>query len=171
MARKEENKKRFAKCFAKRFAKRFAKCYLFQTFRKFTLLLLFYRFYFVSQPLDNFFLTVKTIFNWDLHSIATSTVLLFVATYLRKQCSDLSEVVLGNNDGKDDDDDSDANNKDAEVVEIGTDKALTMLHRLVNLKYLSKEERNFLAAMKEKLEKIRVLNKKRSHIKDYFMLE
>ena len=80
-------------------------------------------------------------------------------------------MVLGNDDGKDDDDDSDANNKDVEVVEIGTDKALTMLHRLVNLKYLSKGERNFLAAMKDKLEKIRVLNKKRSHIKDYFMLE
>ena len=35
-----------------------------------------------------------------------------------------------------------------------------MLDRLVNLKYLSKEERNSLAAMKDKLEKIRALNKK-----------
>ena len=136
------------------------------------MLLLFYRFYFLSQPLDNVFLTVKTIFNWDLHSIATSTVLLFVATYLRKQCDDLSEVVLGNDDGKDDDDDdTDANNKDVKVVETGTDEAVTMLHRLVNLKYLSKEERNFLVAMKDELEKIRVLNKKRSDINDYFMLE
>ena len=157
--------------FAKRFLKRFAKCYLFQTFRKFTLFLLFHRFYFLSQPLDNVFLTVKTKFNWDLRSIATSTVLLFVATYLRKQCGDLSKVVLGNDDGKDDDDDSDANNKDVKVVEIGTNEALTMLHRLVNLKYLSKEERNFLAVMKDKLEKIRVLNKKRSDINNYFMLK
>ena len=133
--------------------------------------LLFYRFYFLSQPLDNVFLTVKTKFNWDLHSIATSTVLLFVATYLRNQRGDLSKVVLGYDDGKDDDDDSDANNKDVKIVEIGTDEALTMLHRLVNLKYLSKEERNFLAAMKDKLEKIRVLNKKRSDINNYFMLK
>ena len=71
----------------------------------------------------------------------------------------------------DDDDDDDTNSKDVEVVEIGIGETLTMLHRLVNLKYLSKEERNFLVAMKFKLEKIRVLNKKQSHISDHFMLE
>ena len=59
----------------------------------------------------------------------------------------------------------------AEVVEIGTGEALTMLDRLVNLKYLSKEERNSLVVMKDKLKKIRVLNKKQSHITDYFKLE
>ena len=75
-----------------------------------------------------------------------------------------------NDDDKDDNDD-DGNSKDAEVVEIGTGEALTMLDRLVNLKYLSKKERNSLVAMKDKLEKIRVLNKKQSHINDYFMLE
>ena len=74
-----------------------------------------------------------------------------------------------NDDNKDDD--SDVNSKDAEVIEIGTGEALTMLDGLVNLKYLSKEERNSLVAMKDKLEKIRVLNKKQSHINDYFMLE
>ena len=41
-------------------------------------------------------------------------------------------------------DDDDVNSKDAEVAEISTDEALTMLGRLVNLKYLSKEERNSL---------------------------
>ena len=46
-----------------------------------------------------------------------------------------------------DDDDDDANSKDVEVVEIGTGEALTMLDRLVNLKYLSKEERNSLVAL------------------------
>ena len=46
-----------------------------------------------------------------------------------------------------------------------------MLDRLVNLKYLSKEERNYLVAMKFKLEKIRVLNKKQSNISDYVRLE
>ena len=71
----------------------------------------------------------------------------------------------------DDDDDDDANSKDVEVVEIGTGKTLTMLDRLVNLKYLSKEERNSLVAMKFKLEKRRVLNNKRSHISDYAILE
>ena len=43
-------------------------------------------------------------------------------------------------DNDDDDDDDDANSKDVEVVEIGTGKTLTMLDRLVNLKYLSKEK-------------------------------
>ena len=74
-----------------------------------------------------------------------------------------------NDDDKDDDDDDDA--KDAEVVEIGTSEALKMLVRLVNLKHLSKEKRNSHVTMKEKLENIRVLNKKQSHINDYFMLD
>ena len=74
-------------------------------------------------------------------------------------------------DNGDDKGDDDANSKDVEVVEIGTGEALTILDKLVNLKYLSKEEGNFLVAMKDKLEKIRVLNKKQSHINDYFMLE
>ena len=46
-----------------------------------------------------------------------------------------------------------------------------MLDRLVNLKDLSKEKGNSLVAMKDKLEKIRMLNKKQSHINDYFILE
>ena len=75
-----------------------------------------------------------------------------MAKYLRKECSDLNEVASDNDDDKDDDDD-DVNSKDADVVEIGTDETLTMLDRLVNLKYLSKEERNSLVAMKDKLEK------------------
>ena len=70
----------------------------------------------------------------------------------------------------DDDDNDDANSKDGEV-EIGTGESLTMLDRFVNLKYWSKEERNSLVAMKFKLEKIRVLKKKQSHISDPFMLE
>ena len=74
-------------------------------------------------------------------------------------------------DNGDDKGDDDANSKNVEVVEIGTGEALTILDKLVNLKYLSKEEGNSLVAMKDKLEKIRVLNKKQSHINDYFMLE
>ena len=93
-----------------------------------------------------------------------------VAEYLRKECSDLNEVVSDNDDDKDDGDDDDTNSNDVEVVETGTGEALTMLDRLVNPKDLSKEERNFLVAMKDKLEKIRVLNKKQSHINDCFML-
>ena len=92
----------------------------------------------------------------------------FVAEYLRKECGDLNEVASDNDDDKDDDD---SNGKDVEVVEIGTGEALTMLDRLVNLKYLSKEERNSLVAMKFKLEKRRVLNNKRSHISEYSILE
>ena len=83
-----------------------------------------------------------------------------MAKYLRKEYGDL--VASGNDDDKGDDDG--ANSKDVEVVKIGTGEALTILDRLVNLKYLSKEERNSLVAMKNKLEKIRVLHKKQSHI-------
>ena len=75
-----------------------------------------------------------------------------------------------NDDDKDDGDDG-ANSKDVEVVEIGTGGALTMLDRLINLKYLSKEERNPRVAMKDKLQKIRLWTKKQSHIDVYFMLE
>ena len=89
--------------------------------------------------------------------------------YLRKECGDLHEVASDIDDVKDDDDD--ANSKDVEVVEIGTGETLTMLDRLVNLKYLSKEERDSLVAVKFKLEKIRALNKKQSHISDYVKLE
>ena len=98
-----------------------------------------------------------------------------MAKYLRKECGDLNEVASGNDDEKDDDDDDDDNDDDGDdddvVVENGTGAALTMLDRLVNLKYLSKEEGNPLVAMKDNLEKIRVLNEKQSHINDYFMLE
>ena len=76
-----------------------------------------------------------------------------------------------NDDDKVNDDDDDANSKDIEVAESGTEEALSLLGRLVNLKHLSKEKRNSLVAMKDKLAKIRVLNKKQSHINDYFMLE
>ena len=80
--------------------------------------------------------------------------------YLRKERGDLNEVASDNNNDKDDDDDDDdTNSKNVEVVEIDTGKALTMIDRLVNLKYLLKKERKFLVAMKDKLEKIRVLNK------------
>ena len=69
-------------------------------------------------------------------------------------------MVSDNDDDKDDDDG--ANSKDVEVVEIGTSGALTMLDRLINLKYLSKEERNPLVAMKDKLQKIRVWTKNKA---------
>ena len=67
-----------------------------------------------------------------------------------------------NDDDKVNDGDDDANSKDTEVAEIGTEEALALLGRLVNLKDLSKEKRNSLVAMKDKLAKIRVLNKKQS---------
>ena len=56
-----------------------------------------------------------------------------------------------NDDVKDDDDDDDDASKDVEVVKIGIGEILTILDRLVNLKYLSKEERHFLVAMKFKV--------------------
>ena len=42
----------------------------------------------------------------------------FMAKYLRKDCGDLNEVALDNDDDKDDGDD--ANSKDVEIVEIST---------------------------------------------------
>ena len=93
-----------------------------------------------------------------------------MAEYLRKEWGDLNEVPSDNDDDKDDDD-NDANGKDAEVVEVGTGEAVTMLGRFVNLKYLSKAEKNSLLVIKDKLETIRVLNKRQSDINDYFMLE
>ena len=76
-----------------------------------------------------------------------------------------------NGDKNNDDDDDDANSEDIEVVEIGTGEAPTMLNMLVNLKYQSKEDKNSLVTMKDKLEKIRVLSKNQIHINDYFMIE
>ena len=66
-----------------------------------------------------------------------------------------------------DNDDDGTNSKDTKIVEIGIGEALTMLDRLVNLKYLSKKERNSLVAIKDKLEKIRVLNKKQCCTNDW----
>ena len=95
-----------------------------------------------------------------------------MAKYLKKECIYLNEVTSDNDGDKDDDDDDDdGNSKDAEVVEISTGEAILMLDRLVNLKYLSNEEKNFLVAMKDKLNKIRMLKKKQRHINNHFMLE
>ena len=94
-----------------------------------------------------------------------------MAEYLRKGCGDLNEVASDNDDVKDDHDDDDANSKDVEVVKISIGEILTILDRLVNLKYVSKEERNFVVAMKLKLDKIGVLRKKHNHISDHFILE
>ena len=107
------------------------------------------------------------IFNWTFQSIATSTVQSSVAGYLRKEWGNLTEVTSDNDEG----DDDDVNSKDDQVVEIGKAEALTTLDKLVNLIHLSKEETDSLAAMKDKLEKIRVLKEKESHSNDYFMLE
>ena len=76
-----------------------------------------------------------------------------------------------NDDVEDEKDNDDANSKDVEITKIGIGKTVTMFDRLVNLKYLSKEERNSLVAMKFKLEKIRVLNKNQIQISYCFMLE
>ena len=53
-----------------------------------------------------------------------------------------------NDDDKDKDDDDDANNKDVEVVEIGTGEALTILDGLVNHRLLSKEKETLLPPWK-----------------------
>ena len=92
-----------------------------------------------------------------------------MAQYLRKGYGDLTAVASDNDNVKDDDDY--ANSKNVGIFKIGIGEIITILDRLVNLKYLSKEERNFLVAMKFKSDKIRVLSKKQNHISDHFMLQ
>ena len=57
---------------------------------------------------------------------------------------------------------------EAEFCEITTCKALTLLDKLVNLKELNKDERASLSSIKDRLEIIRVKNKKQRPIKDFF---
>ena len=102
--------------------------------QKFYIVTFFCRFQFFSQPLGNLFLTVETIFNWNFHSIANSTLQTFLAKYLRKKCSDPNEVASDNEDDKDDcddddDDDDEDISKDAKVVAFGPGEVLTMLDR------------------------------------------
>ena len=98
-----------------------------------------------------------------------SSVKACVTEYLQKECGDVIEVALDSDDDKDDGDDNDDNEVNSVVVEIGTREALEMLDRLVNLKDLTKEERNSLVAMKDKLEIITIQNRKQSRIYDFFV--
>ena len=81
----------------------------------------------------------------DMVDWRVSSVKACVIEYLRKECGNLNEVASDNDDDKDDNDD--ANSKDVEVVEIVTGEALIMLDWLVNLKDLSKRERNSLSLL------------------------
>ena len=78
-------------------------------------------------------------------------------------------MALDSDDDKDDGDDNDDNEINSKVVEIGTREALEILDRLVNLKDLTKEEKNTLVALKDKLEIITVQNRKQSRIYDFFV--
>ena len=78
-------------------------------------------------------------------------------------------MALDSDNDKDDGDDNDDNEVNTKVVEIGTREVLKMLNRLVNLKDLTKEERNSLVAMKDKLEIITIQNRKQSRIYDFFV--
>ena len=98
-----------------------------------------------------------------------SSVKACVTEYLQKECGDVNKVALGSDDDKDDGDDNDDNQVNSQVVEIGTREALEMLDRLVNLKDLTKEERNSLMAMKDKLEIRTIQNRKLSRIYDFFV--
>ena len=57
---------------------------------------------------------------------------------------------------------------EAEINEITTCETLTLLDKLVNLKELDKDERASLSSIKDRLEIIRVKNKKQRPIKDFF---
>ena len=98
-----------------------------------------------------------------------SSVKACVTEFLQKECSDVNEVALDSDDDKDDGDDNDDNEVNSKVVEIGTREALEMLDRLVNLKDLTKEEKNSLVAMKDRLEIITIQNRKQSRTYDFFV--
>ena len=88
--------------------------------------------------------------DWRLNSIQK-----YVAEYLRKESGkDDIEVVSS--------DDIDVGNAqvEVEVHEVTTCKALTLLDKLVNLKELNKDERTSFSPIKDRLEIIRVKNKK-----------
>ena len=57
---------------------------------------------------------------------------------------------------------------EVEVNEITTCETLTLFDKLVNLKELDKDERASLSSIKDRLEIIRVKNKKQRPIKDFF---
>ena len=85
-----------------------------------------------------------------------------VSEYLRKESgvNDVEEV-------SSDDGDKDGENADVEE-KITTYEALTMIDKLINLKDLNIEERVSLSSLKERLEIIRVNDKKQQSIKDFF---
>ena len=78
-------------------------------------------------------------------------------------------MALDSDDDKDDGDDSDDNEVNSKVVEIGTRETLEMLDKLVNLKDLTKEKRNSLVVMKDKLEIITIQNRNQSRIYNFFV--
>ena len=63
-------------------------------------------------------MTVKTTFKWNFQSIATTTVHAFVVKYFRKDCGDLNEVALGNDDDKNDDDDDDDDDAKVKMLKL-----------------------------------------------------
>ena len=107
--------------------------------------------------------------NFDMVDWRVSSVKVCVTEYLQKECGDVNEVALDSDDDKDNGDDNDDNEVNSKVVIIGTREALETLDRLVNLKDLTEEERNSLAAMKDKLEIITIQNTKQSRIYDFFV--
>ena len=107
--------------------------------------------------------------NSDMVDWRVSSVKACATEYLQKECGDVDEVALDSDDDKDDGDDHDDNEINSKVVEIGTREALEMLDRLVNLKDLTKEERNSLVAMRDKLEIITIQNRKQRRIYDFFV--
>ena len=71
-------------------------------------------------------------------------------------------------DDNDDDVDTENAEVEAEVHEITICEALTLLDKLVNLKELNKDERTSLSSIKDRLEIIKVKNKKQRPIKVFF---
>ena len=81
---------------------------------------------------------------------------------------DLNEDLNDKDDDDDDDDDDDANSKDAEVCHRwSTNNSLQFTKSEIPIKGRKK----LSCRHKRQIREVRVLNKKLSHISDYFMLE
>ena len=97
--------------------------------------------------------------NSDTVDWRISSVQKCVTEYLRKE-SGKDDVEVVSSDKYDDDVDVRNAEVEAEVHEVTTCEAFTLFYKLVNLKELNKDERASLSSIKDRLEIIRVKNKK-----------
>ena len=93
--------------------------------------------------------------NPDTVDLTVSSVEICVTEYLHKE-SEKDDIEVVQSDDEDDDADIGNVEVEAEVHEITTCKALTLLDKVVTLRELNKDERASLSSIKDRLEIIRI---------------